>query len=147
MQMAQRDVPHTTPRQAAANNRITNEHEKTSLAPRAHVTVDQRACCSTAAQEGRELGIQHDKEAETGRSNSQSSGLRKRSNAVPLQHQETGKVKLAWTENHHVDSSEAISCSGEESQALRADLNTPQEGTVEIHPFQRLTVRRETARL
>ena len=70
VQMAQRDIPHTTPRQVAANNRITNEHEKASLVPRAHVTVDQRACCSTAAQEGWELGIQHDKEAVTDRSSS-----------------------------------------------------------------------------
>ena len=135
MQMAQREIPQNNP--SAANNRITNEHEKASLAPRAHVIVDQRACCSTAAQEERELGMQHDKEAETDRSNSQPSGLRKRSNAVPLHHQETGRVKLAWMENHHIDSSEVNSSSGEESPALCGDLNTQQEGTVELDPIQR----------
>jgi len=136
VQMAQREIPHNNP--SAANNRITNEHEKASLAPRAHVIVDQRACCSTAAQEERELGMQHDKETETDRSDSQSlSGLRKRSNAVPLQHQETGRVKLAWMENHHIDSSEANSSSGEESPELCGDLNTQQQGTVELHPIQR----------
>ena len=137
VQMAQREIPHNTPRRPAANNRITNKHEKASLAPKAHVIVNQRACCSTAAQEGRELGIQHDKEAETDRSNSQSSILRKRSNAFPLHHQDTGRVKLAWTENHHVGSSEANSSSEEENPVVCGDLNTQQQGTVEIHPIQR----------
>ena len=47
VQMVQRDILRETPRQAAANNRIIKKHEKASLAPGAHVTVDQRSCLTT----------------------------------------------------------------------------------------------------
>ena len=112
--MEQRNIPHKISRQAAENNRIADEAAEASLAPRVHVAVDQRACCTTATQGERELWIQHGKETETGGSNSQSNGVRKRSNAVPLHHQETGRVKLAWTENNHIDSTDTNSSSGEE---------------------------------
>ena len=113
MEMAQRDIPHKISRQAAENNRIADEAAEASLAPRVHVAAEERACCSTAALGERGLGLQHAKEAVTDRSNSQSSGLRKRSNAVPLHHQETGRVKLAWMENHNIGSLEANSSSGD----------------------------------
>ena len=129
MQMAQWNIPCKIPRQAAANNRIVNEPEEASLAPRAHVTVDQRACCSIAAQ--RERG--HCKETETDRSDSESSGLRK------------GKVKLASMENQHIDFSEANSSSGEENPVVCGDLNTQQQVTVEVHPVPKaMTVQQET---
>ena len=129
VQMAQWNIPCKIPRQAAANNRIVNEPEEASLAPRAHVTVDQRACCSIAAQRGRG----HCKETKNDRSDSESSGLRKR------------KVKLTWMENQHIDSSEANSSSGEENPVVCGDLNTQQQVTVEVHPVPNaMTVQQET---
>ena len=146
--MAQRDIPRKIPRQATKNNRIADKAAEASLAPRFHVTVDQRACCSTAALDEGGFGLQHGNEEETDRRNSQSSELRKHSNAVPLNPQDTGRVKLAWIENHHVGSSEANSSSGDESLALCGDLNTQQQGTVEIHPIPKtMTLRRETTKL
>jgi len=44
--MAQRDIPRKIPRKDAGNNRIADE----AADPGSHVTVDQRACCPTAAQ-------------------------------------------------------------------------------------------------
>ena len=96
VEMAQRDIPRKISRRAAENNRIADEAVEASLAPRVYVAVEERACCSTAALGERGLEIHHGKEAETDRSNSQSSGLRKRSDAVPLHHQEAGRVKLAF---------------------------------------------------
>ena len=137
MQMVQRNIPRKISRQAAENNRIADEAAETGLLPGGQVAVEERACCSTAALGERGLKMQHGKEAETDRSNSQTSGLHKCSNAVPLHHQKTGRVKLAWMENNHIDSSEANSSSGEESPELCGDLNTQKQGTVELHPIQR----------
>ena len=136
MQMAQRDIPRKVSRQAAENNRIADEAAETSLPPGGQVAFEERTCCSTAALGERGLKMQHGKEAETERSNSQTSGLRKCSNAVPLQHQKTGRIKLAWMENNYIDSSEANSSSGEENPGVCGDLNTQQQGIVELHPIQ-----------
>jgi len=144
VQMAQRSIPRKISRQAAENNRIADEAAEARLAPRVHIAVEGQARCSTAAFGERGLELQHVKEAETAKSNSQSSGPRKRSNTVPLHHQETGRVKLACTENHHRDSADANSSSGEESLVVCRDLNTQQQVTAEVHPVPKtITVCRE----
>jgi len=89
VQMAQWNIPRKISRQAEESNRIANEAAEASLAPRVQVAVDQWACCTTTAQGERGRWIQHGKETETGRSNSQSSGLRTHHHATP---QETGRV-------------------------------------------------------
>ena len=145
VQMAQRKIPRKFSRQAAESNRIANEAAEASLAPRVQVAVDQRACCTTAAQGERGRWIQQGKETKTGRRNSQSSGLRTHHHAIP---QETGRVTLAWMENNHRDSTDANSSSGEESPVLCGDLNTQQQVTVEVHPVPKtMTLRRETNNL
>ena len=137
VQLAHRVTSPKNPRrQLAASNRITNELEEASFVYRARVTVDQRTCCATAAQGERGSWVEDCKEAERDRNNSQSSGLRKR------------KVKLAWMENHQIDSSEANTSSGEENPVVCGDLNTQQQVTVEVHPVPKtMTVRRETTNL